>query len=119
MSHYWLKEMRLRRAEEFRAVWSDGQPWKHPLFVLWALPNNSQNTRIGIVASKKVGKSVARNRARRLLREAVRHLYSNIAPGWDIVLVARSKLVKAKEPEVENALYNTLHRAKLCHNSRI
>ena len=111
--------MRLRRSEEFRAVWSDGQSWKHSFFILWALPNNSQNTRIGIVASKKVGKAVARNRARRLLREAVRHLYTNIQPGWDIVLVARSKLVKVKESEVESALHNTLHLAELYHNSRI
>lgn len=86
--------------------------------MLWAAPNDLSHSRIGIVASRKVGKAVARNRARRLLREAARHLYHDIESGWDIVLVARSKLVSVKEPEVENALFRTLQRARLCRNSR-
>ena len=116
---YWLKKMRLRRSEDFRAVWSSGQYWTHNLFVIWALHNDLPYSRIGIVASRKVGKAVARNRARRLLREAARHLYTNINSGWDIVLVARSKLIEAKTPEMEDALLHLLHRAKLCRNGGI
>ena len=111
--------MRLRRSDEFRAVWSGGQSWIHSLLVVRAIPNNISYSRIGIVASRKVGNAVARNRTRRLLREAARQLYTKINSGWDIVLVARSALVKAKEPEVEDALWKTLHRAKICQDSRI
>ena len=105
--------MRLRRPEDFRHVWSKGRSWAHPLFILWALPNTLTDVRIGITASRKVGNAVARNRVRRLLREASRQLYGNISEGWDIVLVARSALVIAKEPQVERALETMLHRAKL------
>jgi ribonuclease P protein component len=33
---------------------------------------------------------VARNRARRRVREAVRLVYDQIAPGWDLVFILRS-----------------------------
>ena len=105
--------MRLRRPGEFRRVWSAGRSWAHAWFVLWALPNDLDYVRVGITASRKVGNAVARNRARRLLREATRHLYPHIATGWDLVLVARSALVTAKEPQVESALQSMLNFAGL------
>ena len=47
--------------------------------------------RFGLTASKKVGKAVARNRARRRLREAARALLPELGrPGWDYVLIARA-----------------------------
>jgi ribonuclease P protein component len=109
----WTKEMRLRRPEDFRAVWSEGRSWAHPLFVLWAMSNAVGHTRVGITASRKVGNAVARNRSRRLLREAVRHLYAYMAPGWDIVLVARSRILRASKGEVEDGLRLSLERARL------
>ena len=105
--------MRLRRPKEFRRVWNNGRSWAHPLFILWALPNEEGRTRVGFTASRKVGNAVARNRARRLLREATRRCYPNLQPGWDIVLVARSSLPQAKEQEVEAALRDLLARAAL------
>lgn len=105
--------MRLRRPEDFRAVWSEGRSWAHPLFMLWSRPNRLDRTRVGITASRKVGNAVDRNRARRLLREAARHIYSEVADGWDIVLVARSKILSASEGQVESGLKLTLDRARL------
>lgn len=105
--------MRLRRPDEFRRVWSTGRSWAHALFVLWALPNDLDYVRVGITASRKVGNAVARNRARRLLREAGRHCYPHIAKGWDLILVARPTLIKGKEPQVESALRSMLSLAGL------
>ena len=48
-------------------------------------------TRLGITTSKKIGKAVQRNRARRLIKTAYRNLLPEIAPGYDIVVVARTK----------------------------
>lgn len=102
--------MRLRRPEEFRRVWSEGRSWAHPLFILWLASNEGNPSRIGIIASRKVGNAVVRNRARRLLREAARHLYRYIPDGWDVVLVARSSLGRVSESSVEMALKQMLVR---------
>ncbi len=104
--------MRLRRPQEFRRVWDTGRSWAHPLFVLWVAPSEGgKATRIGLVASRKLGDAVQRNHARRLLREAVRHLYPNLAPGYDLVIVARSPLLGRREPEVRAALQDVCARA--------
>ncbi|MFP4343278.1 MAG: ribonuclease P protein component [Anaerolineales bacterium] len=109
--------MRLQRSPDFQRVWKEGQSWAHPLFILWAAPSGLPHTRIGLVASRKVGNAVARNRARRLLREAVRQLYPCIPAGWDLILIARRKIATVKAPVVEAALVTTLQRADLWRSS--
>jgi len=60
-------------------------------------------TRLGVTASRRLGKAVTRNRARRLLREAARLSYPHIHPGWDLLLIARPALVGARQPQVQGA----------------
>lgn len=83
----------------------------HPLIVTYALKNRLGYTRLGITTSKKIGKAVQRNRARRLIKTAYRNLLSEIAPGYDIVVVARTKATFSKEQMVERALRSQLKKA--------
>ena len=66
-----------------------------PYLVLYARKNRTGENRVGITVSKKLGKAHIRNRIRRRLREVYRLNESKFQPGWDIVLVARSKALDA------------------------
>lgn len=63
--------------------------------VLYARPNRSAANRVGVTVGKKLGKAVVRNRVRRRLREVYRLHEEQFKPGWDIVVVARSRCVDA------------------------
>ena len=64
--------------------------------VLYARKNRTDGNRVGITVSKKLGKAHIRNRVRRRLREIYRLNESQFQPGWDIVVVARSRAVDAE-----------------------
>ena len=65
------------------------------LLVLYARKNRTEGNRVGITVSKKLGKAHIRNRTRRRIREVYRLNEEKFRPGWDIVVVARSKAVDA------------------------
>jgi len=64
-----------------------------------------------------VGKAVQRNRAKRLLREAIRPLIPNITRGWDVLLIARHPLAGASCQEAQAALVTMLKRSHLLEES--
>lgn len=104
-------EERLTKSSQFAAVFKQGKFWANDVMVLKAMPNGLEVSRIGIVASKKVGNAVVRNRVRRLLREAVR--LTPIEPGWDIVIVARKGAAGTRYRDIEPAFIGVLSRARL------
>ena len=63
--------------------------------VLYARKNRLECNRLGITVSKKLGKAHIRNRVRRRFREVYRLNEEAFLPGWDIVIVARSRAVDA------------------------
>ena len=63
--------------------------------VLYARKNRTDTNRIGITVSKKLGHAVVRNRTRRRLREVYRLNEEKFQPGWDLVVVARTRSVDA------------------------
>ncbi len=63
--------------------------------VLYARKNRTSTNRVGITVSKKLGHAVVRNRVRRRLREVYRLNEHRFQPGWDIVVVARSRCIHA------------------------
>ena len=79
--------------------------------VLYARKNRSATNRVGVTVSKKLGCAVVRNRVRRRLREAYRLNEERFAPGWDIVIVARSRCVNAEFCQLTQALLSLAEKA--------
>ena len=65
------------------------------LLVLYARKNRTGTNRVGITVSKKLGKAHIRNRIRRRVREVYRLNEAAFRPGWDIVVVVRSRAIDA------------------------
>jgi ribonuclease P protein component len=76
-------------------------------------PLDQLRVKIGVAAGRTVGTAVYRNRAKRLLREAMRTLIPNIASGFDLILIARPGLVSATFEETRQALLILLQRAQI------
>jgi ribonuclease P protein component len=94
---------RLRDGEDVVAVLRGRQQRAGDLVVVHVRAHRTAGPpRVAVVASRKVGKAVARNRAKRLLREAARHLPWRA--GLDVVLVARSACAERGFAEVHQEL---------------
>ncbi len=79
--------------------------------VLYARPNRTGGNRVGITVSKKLGKAVVRNRVRRRLREVYRLNEQRFAPGWDIVVVARSRCIGSDFQKLTSAYLSLAEKA--------
>lgn len=79
---------RLTRDTEYRDAYRRGRSVRSRLATCVAAPVEEE-TRLGVVASRRVGGAVERNRAKRRLRHAARTLWQELPDsGWHIVLIA-------------------------------
>ena len=122
------RKFRLTRSEDFKRVRRSGKSYAHPLVVLIVQTYDPRSApqidstdqprlKIGVTAGRTVGTAVYRNRAKRLLREAMRSLIPDIKPGLDLIVIARPGLVSATLEETRNALLTLLQRAQILNPS--
>lgn len=81
--------------------------------VLYARHNRLGKNRVGYTVSKKLGHAVVRNRVRRRLREIYRLNEAQFLPGYDIVVVARSRAVEASFQELRDSYLSLARKAGL------
>ena len=79
--------------------------------VLYARRNRTNTNRVGVTVSKKLGHAVVRNRVRRRLREVYRLNETRFSPGWDIVVVARSRCITADFGKLTQAYLSLAEKA--------
>ena len=102
----------LKRNHIFRRLYST-KGLANSYLVLYARRNRLQRNEIGITVSKKLGGAVVRNRTRRRLREVYRLNEERFTPGWDIVVVARSRAVNADFSKLTGAYLSLAEKAGL------
>ena len=79
--------------------------------VLYTRRNRTDANRVGITVGKKLGKAHIRNRIRRRIREVYRLNEDRFQPGWDIVVVARSRSVDAPFDKLTKSYLSLAGRA--------
>ena len=87
--------------------------------VLYARKNRLECNRLGITVSKKLGKAHIRNRVRRRFREVYRLNEEAFLPGWDIVIVARSRAVDADFGKLTAAFLQLADKAGLLRKTPV
>jgi ribonuclease P protein component len=102
----------IHKASQIGAVRRRGKRYQESRMIVYVLPSEDW-TRVGFVSSRNVGSAVARNRARRLLREAWRGLAPRIKGNYDVVAVARSEIRGAKMQDVVLDMERALMAARL------
>jgi ribonuclease P protein component len=106
------RNQRLRTSAEFgHARQTATRAWPHPLVVLYVVPNELGRVRVGITVSSRVGNAVVRNRVRRRLKAALQGRFDHLAPGFDLLLIARPASARAAWGQLSVALDSVLFRA--------
>jgi len=104
MGEYSKRFFVIKKDREFRFLYNKGKTCVSCAFVCYFRENKRRRNRCGIVTGKKIGNAVARNRARRVIREAFRifdhDLSRATAKRYDLVFVARSQTPSLKSTKV-------------------
>jgi ribonuclease P protein component len=96
------------RTREIRRILDEGRAIHGEHVVVFLAKGED---RVAVIAGRKVGKAVQRNRARRVLRMAWRDVRGQVA-GDDAVLIARASIVGARSPEIASEIRALLDGAR-------
>ena len=108
------RSARLSRSSEFRLVKASGKSWTGKYLVLAILMRDAEEpTRIGIIATKRLGNAVSRNQVRRRIREIFRLNQHRIKKGFWVVTIARLSAAKAAFDELQRDWLRLVERASI------
>jgi ribonuclease P protein component len=108
-----LKKDILRKKGDFDAIYKAGRSVPDRFIVLFYRDNNLPYNRTAFLASKKVGNSVQRNRAKRLMKESYRLHREKFSAGHDLIFIARNTINGKKLGDVTKSMMNAAERGKL------
>ena len=104
----------LKKDSDFRKVYKHGKSFANRYLVMYILNNKSENSRIGISVSKKVGKAIIRNKVRRRIKEAYRvNIDENVKYGYDIVFIARVAIKDAEYKDIEKSMKHLVKKSEM------
>lgn len=103
----------LKNTSEFKEVYEKGQSTANSFLVLYALATDSNEQKLGISVSKKVGNSVVRHRLSRVIRASFVELRKELPTGYRFVVVARKRAVEKNFSDICDALRYLSKKMKL------
>lgn len=108
------RKQRLTHSRLFSETFSQSRKWVGRCMVLWVRSGEDAALRLGVVTSKKVHlRANQRNRARRRLREAYRHLRPFFSGDFDVILVGRRAILEADWKDILREMLQLATKAGL------
>lgn len=103
----------LKQNHEFRRLYSKGRNAASPYFAVYCRRTGRPYSRLGLTTGVKLGNAVKRNRVRRRMRELYRTNESKLRPGYDIVMVARTRAIFARYSDLESSFLRLMKKLEL------
>ena len=100
----------ITRPSDFAALQRDGTSRSSGLLSVRVRRTDLPVTRFAFSTGKKLGGAVVRNRTRRRIRESLRPMTAELAPGWDVLIVARPATAEAPQAAIAADLARLLAR---------
>ena len=101
----------LRQREGFLRCYEEGRSQHGRMVVVFGRARGDAGPwRLGITATRKLGKAVVRNKLRRRVRECIRRHGAGLAPGWDIVVNLKRCAIEAAPDVFTRDLCQALRR---------
>ena len=100
----------LKQNHLFQRLYKKGKSAAGRYVAVYCRKNGLDYNRLGLTAGKKLGHAVDRNRVRRRIREAYRLREPELARGYDIVVVARSRAIDGEYSQIADCLYSQLEK---------
>ncbi len=104
----------LNKDRLFRRLYKKGGSAVENCLVVYARRNGLGYNRLGLTVTSKVGKAVTRNRVRRRLRAIYRLHEGGLKPGFDVVIVARTRAAAASYQKLETEALEAFRKLELC-----
>lgn len=102
--HTLPRSVRIRSQRVFKTAFANRCRVSDQRITLYAVRNEVGFARLGISVGRRFGSAVARNRAKRLIREAFRQIRHELPPGLDLIVVPKAGQWESNPSEVRTAL---------------
>lgn len=106
------KTYRVKREQDFNAIFTKGQNVANRRFVVYRLPKEQPHFRVGLSVSKKLGNAVTRNQIKRRIRHILTEIRSQMTKD-DFVIIARKGVEELTYQELKQNLHHVLKLAKI------
>lgn len=103
----------LKQNHEFRRLYHKGKNAVSPFFAIYCRRTGRPESRLGITTGVKLGHAVKRNFVRRRIRELYRTNENKFLPGYDIVVVARTRAIFGRYAELERSFLHLMKKLGL------
>lgn len=103
----------LKKNHEFRRLYNKGKSAISPFFAIYCRKTGRPYSRLGITVGVKLGNAVKRNYVRRRIRALYRTNEEGFLPGYDIVVVARTRALAGRYVELERGFLQSMKKLGL------